>query len=115
MWYDSSLSGIVMKPERLKDSSLRSIIQATLELKLISGQNLGHLIEDSNTNQNFVYIELEVVDMYPGLSTGMQNSSVAQFNLLHPIWQDTPTFNFKVKYLDCAILFIRVECNLLGN
>lgn len=99
--------GYVKKPERVMDPSLTNIIKGKLELKLISGQNLGHLI-DSEVNQHFVYIELEVVDMDPSSRKGIKKSTVVQYNLFHPVWQDQPKFSFDIEYLDCSILFIRV-------
>lgn len=102
-----SSCGVVRKPDRVKDPTLKSIIKGKLQLKLISGQNLGHLIEGI-THHHFVYIELEVVDMVPGKGKGLQKSSVVQYNLFHPVWQDTPTFEFEVNHIDCSILFVRV-------
>ena len=102
-----SACGVVRKPDRVKDPSLKSIIKGKLQLKLLSAQNLGHLIEGPS-HQHFVYIELEVVDMVPGKGKGLQKSSVVQYNLFHPVWQDAPTFDFEVNYIDCSILFVRV-------
>ena len=98
-----------MKPERVLDPNIRSIIKGELELKLLSGQNIGHLI-DTPGNQHFVYIEVEVQDMIPGGGKGLQKSSVVQYNLFHPVWQDTPVFKFDVEHLDCSIIFVRVVC-----
>lgn len=94
------------------DPSLTNIIKGKLELKLISGQNLGHLI-DSEVNQHFVYIELEVVDMDPNSRKGIKKSTVVQYNLFHPVWQDQPKFSFDIEYLDCSILFLRVVSILI--
>lgn len=76
-------------------------------MRLISGQNLGHLIE-GKSNQHFVYIELEVVDTLKEVTKTVQKSTVCQFNLFHPVWQDNPTFNLEIANLDTSILFIRV-------
>ena len=99
--------GVVRKPDRVRDPSMKSIIKGKLQLKLVSGQNLGHLIEGPS-HQHFVYIELEVVDMVPGAGKGLQKSSVVQYNLFHPVWQDAPAFEFEVRHIDCCILFVRV-------
>lgn len=103
----SLILGYVKKPDRVMDPSLTNIIKGKLELTLIAGQNLSHLLE-TEVNQHFVYIELEVVDMAPNSRKGIKKTTVVQYNLFHPVWQDQPKFSFDVEYLDCSILFLRV-------
>lgn len=99
-------SGYVRKPERLLDSSIKSIIKGKLEIKLISGQNLGHLLDPENRN-SFVYVEIEVYDLEPGVKNPEEKSPAVQFNTFHPYWQNTPSYQFNVNNIDCSILFLR--------
>lgn len=95
------------KPERLIDPYLRSIITANIEITLISGQNVGHLLDPENKN-NFVYVELEVNECSSDGISKVQKSPAVQYNHYHPYWQTQPKFEFVVKNMDTSILFIRV-------
>lgn len=99
-------AGYVKKPERLMDPYVKSILKVHLQINLISGQNIGHLLKGENKN-NFVYIEFEVHDFAPDSENPVQKSPAVQYSLFHPVWQTQPRFDFEVKNIDSSILFLR--------
>jgi len=105
--------GYVLKTEKLLDPEFLNILKMKMRFKLISAQNLGHLVTEES-NKQFVFIEVEVVDM--GVSSGStERSAVVQYNLFHPVWQDQPVFKYKIENIDFAVLFLRVDLLKVGN